>query len=287
VALFLFGGLIGGMDVAMNANAVVVEQKLARAVMSSSHGFWSLGGFAGGGLGGIAIQTWGPLAHAGAVTAVALVLLFAGAGSLVAEAKPALHEHRKFMLPRSPAVYLVGLMALFCMVPEGSVLDWSALYLQQQLGADLATAGLAFALFSGTMATMRFLGDGVRNRFGAVKTLRGSAVIAASGMAIAALAPWAWLAIAAFAFTGLGVANMVPIAFSAAGNQDGMAAGTGMSVVTTMGYSGILMGPSAIGYTAEHAGFTPVFLVLAALLASVILMSPLARKADFAPQPAE
>ena len=50
VALFVFGASIGAMDVAMNTNAVVVERRLGRAVMSSSHGFWSLGGFAGGGL---------------------------------------------------------------------------------------------------------------------------------------------------------------------------------------------------------------------------------------------
>ena len=75
VAMFLFGGLIGGMDVAMNANAVEVEKKLSRAIMSSSHGFWSLGGFVGGGLGGIAIQNYGHLAHAAAVTVVALAVM--------------------------------------------------------------------------------------------------------------------------------------------------------------------------------------------------------------------
>jgi fucose permease len=287
VAMFLFGGLIGGMDVAMNANAVAVERRLSRAVMSSSHGFWSLGGFAGGGIGGFAIQHYGHLAHAGFVTVIAILVLALAARHLIADQKPIAHEHHKFTLPKVPTVYLVGLMALFSMVPEGAVLDWAALHLQQELGADLATAGLAFALFSGAMSLMRFAGDGVRNRFGAVTTLRVSSLIAACGMAVAALSPWPWLAIVAFAFTGLGIANMVPIAFSAGGNQPGMASGTGMSVVTTMGYSGILLAPSAIGFTAEHTGFSPIFLALAGLLLVVFLMSSLAHTADFAPQPAE
>jgi len=80
---------------------------------------------------------------------------------------------------------------------------------------------------------------------------------------------------------------MVPIAFSAGGNQPGMASGTGMSVVTTMGYSGILLAPSLIGFAAEHVGFTAVFMVLSGFLAIVFLMSNLAHAADFAAQPAE
>jgi fucose permease len=173
------------------------------------------------------------------------------------------------------------------MIPEGAVLDWAALYLKQERGADLATAGFAFALFSGAMAFMRFAGDGVRNRFGAVKTLRICSLIAASGMLAAALASEPWVAIAAFAFAGLGIANMVPIAFSAGGNQPDMAAGTGMSVVTTMGYCGILVAPSAIGFVAEHVGFSIVFATLSGFLLIVGMLANLAHAADFVPQPAE
>lgn len=285
LTMFIFGGSIGAMDVAMNANAVAVEKRLSRAIMSSSHGFWSLGGFAGGALGGILIQNFGHVAHAGFVTVVAATLTAVALRHLVGEDKPVSHEHHHFRLPRLPTIYLVGAMALFSMIPEGAVLDWGALYLKQELGADIATAGFAFAAFSAIMALMRFLGDGVRNRFGAVTTLRVSALIAASGMLAAGLAPNAWFAIAAFAMCGLGVANMVPIAFSAAGNQPGVVPGIGMSVVTTMGYSGILVAPSAIGFVAEHIGFSPIFVTLSGLLVVVSLMAGLARHADFRAMP--
>jgi MFS family permease len=281
VALWAFGGLIGTMDVAMNANAVVVEQKLNRAIMSSSHGFWSLGGFVGGGAGGIIIQNFGHLPHAVLVTAIAIGAVAWAFPRLVAEERLVEHEHTKFALPRTATVYLVGLIALSTMVPEGAVLDWAALYLKQELGTDLATAGFAFAGFSGAMATMRFLGDRVRNRYGAVQTFRVSGIIAAVSMLVAALAPWSWLAIAAFTCCGLGIANMVPIAFSAGGAQPGMPSGTGMAIVTTMGYSGILLAPSAIGFAAERTGFGPVFVVLSGLLVVVCLMAPLLRAAEF------
>ncbi|CAI2932617.1 MFS transporter [Aminobacter sp. P9b] len=285
VTMFIFGGSIGAMDVAMNANAVAVERKLSRAIMSSSHGFWSLGGFAGGGLGGIFILSFGHLPHAMFVTVAAAAMTAFALPHLIGEDKPVAHEHHHFRLPRLPTIYLVGIMALFSMIPEGAVLDWAALYLKQELGADIATAGFAFAAFSGIMALMRFLGDGVRNRFGAVTTLRVSALIAACGMLAAGLAPNPWVAIAAFAFCGLGVANMVPIAFSAAGNQPGVPSNIGMSVVTTMGYSGILVAPSGIGFVAGHVGFAPVFVTLSGFLVVVCLMAGLARHADFRAMP--
>jgi fucose permease len=279
-ALFLFGAVIGGMDVAMNANAVEVEKQLSRAVMSSSHGFWSLGGFAGGALGGILIEANGHLIHAIVVTVIAILLGLASFRYMITEDAPVVHEKQKFSLPTNPLIYLIGLMALFSMVPEGSVLDWAALYLKQERGADIATAGFAFAAFSGTMSIMRFLGDWVRNRFGAVKTLRVSALIGASGLLVASIAPSPWVAILAFAFSGLGIANMVPIAFSAAGNQPGTSSGVALSMVTLMGYSGILVAPSAIGFVGGRTGFGPIYMVLAALLVVVFLMANLASTAD-------
>lgn len=288
-AMFFLGGVVGAMDVAMNTNAVTVEKRLGRAIMSSSHGFWSLGGFFGGALGGLAIQYSGHLVHAALAGLAALLLVAAAWRFLVDGDQPAAQaEPVPFRWPSDPLIYLIGLVALFSMIPEGAVLDWAALHLQTALGAEIAVAGFAFAAFSATMAAMRFLGDGVRDRFGAVTTLRVSSLIAAAGMLAAGLAEHAWVAVAAFAFSGLGIANMVPIAFSAAGNRDGVASGTGLSVVTTMGYSGILVAPSAIGFIGERVGFSAVFVALSLFLVVVCLMAGLARGADFAAaQPAE
>lgn len=280
LAMVLFGGLVGGMDVAMNANAVAIEKQLGRAIMSSSHGFWSLGGFAGGGAGGILIQNFGATAHAMMVTAAAFAVVLVAMRAMSGEARPLAQEKKPFALSRSPTVYLVGIIALFSMIPEGAVLDWAALYLAQEHGATIAAAGFAFAAFSATMALMRFLGDGIRNRYGAVATMRVSSLVAAAGMLVAGLAAEPWLAISAFALAGLGIANMVPIAFSAAGNQPGLSPGAGLSTVTVMGYSGILVAPSAIGFVGERTGFAPVYLAVAMLLVIVCLMAPLVRSAD-------
>ena len=281
LAMAAMGAMIGCMDVAMNAQAVEVERRLGRAIMSSSHGFWSLGGFAGAGLGGLVIARQGAGTHALATAAVAGILILAALPRLPkATAPPAGARPHTRLVPRDPALWLLGLVSLMCMVPEGAVLDWGALYIQTELGASVASSGLAFSLFAGAMATMRLLGDGVRNRYGAVRTLRVSALIGAAGLMGAAFAPSAPVAILAFGFAGLGVANTVPVIFSAAGNHPGMASGAAISFVTMIGYSGILLAPTSIGFIAEATGFRVTFAALACILLLVALLAARASAAD-------
>ncbi len=264
-----FGAMVGTTDVAMNANAVEVERRLGRAIMSSSHGFWSLGGFVGGTAG-----SW-LIAHAGAREQAVIIAVAVGVMMLLAlphlrgePPHPAAHKDapRGSVIPRDGGLWLLGALALFCMVPEGAVLDWAALFLGKELLAGPFVAGLGFAFFAGAMAIMRFLGDAVRNRFGAVNTLRFSGLLGAAGLMIAAAAPHPYVALVGFILAGLGVANMVPIMFSAAGNYPGHAASTAISTVTMVGYAGILIAPSGIGWIAEHMGYRPTYGALSLLL---------------------
>ncbi|MBW7057488.1 MFS transporter [Paracoccus bogoriensis] len=280
-AVALFGGLIGGMDVAMNANAVAVERARGRAIMSSCHGFWSLGAFAGAGAGGMAIQRFGEIPHAIAVSALFALVLLVVRRRIIEDGPEPGAARPPLRLPRTPLPYLIGVMALMAMVPEGAILDWAAVFMQRELGASLAVAGWGFAACAATMAAMRFLGDLIRRRLGAVRTLRLSTLAAMAGLAMAGLADSAPWAIAGFALAGIGIANMVPIAFSAAGNVPGLAAGIGLSVVTMMGYSGILVAPGAIGFLAESVSFSAIYLGLAVLLTIPLALSHLAATADF------
>ncbi|WP_320201138.1 MFS transporter [Agrobacterium sp. rho-13.3] len=280
IAVFVFGGLTGAMDVAMNANAVAVERNMRRAIMSSCHAFWSLGGLLGAGLGGLLITKTGIYGHAITLTLIAAALLAVAWPRVLADRPHPEEQRPKGGLPMTPLPWIIGIMALFSMIPEGAILDWGALYLRNELTASVTLSGFAFAAFSLTMAIMRFAGDLVRDRFGAVRTLQVCSVISITGLLIAGFAPNSLIAIAGFAIAGIGISNMVPIAFSAAGNMPGLAPGIGLSVVTTMGYSGILVAPSAIGFIAEHTGLAAVFIGLPVLHVVVLLLSKLARHAD-------
>ncbi len=280
LGMVALGAFLGAMDVAMNANAIEVEKSMRRAIMSSCHAFWSLGGVLGAGVGGITMGSLGITAHAVIVTIIAALMLAIAWPITLRDAPHPETKKEKLSLPKTLLPWLVGIMALFSMVPEGAVLDWSALYLRNELGASVAFSGFAFAAFSATMCIMRFAGDLVRDRLGAVRTLRVSAAFALVGMLTAGFAGTAWLAILGFAVAGIGIANMVPIAFSAAGNMPGLQPGIGLSVVTFMGYSGILVAPSVIGFVAEHIGFGVVYASLPVLFIVVLLLSHHAAHAD-------
>jgi MFS family permease len=171
-------------------------------------------------------------------------------------------------------IYLIGVMALLSFVPESAVLDWSAVYLSTDHGAGVAVSGMAFAVFSACMAAMRFCGDAVRNRVGAVPLLRVSAGVAAAGMTLAALAPSTGVALAGFALCGIGLANLVPILFSAAGRQGGANPGAAIAAVSFIGYGGMLVAPTVIGASVVQVGFPAIFIGLAGLLLTVAALAP-------------
>lgn len=280
VAMLCLGGFVGGMDVAMNANAVAVERAMRRAIMSSCHGFWSLGGLIGAASGGVLLAWIGPIGHALVVLVVCLVLTGLAWPSVLRDQPEAGTPKAPLKLPRTALPWLIGLVALFFMIPEGAILDWGALYLRDELGASVETSGLAFAGFSATMAVMRFSGDPIRDWLGGVRTLRLSILISTTGLIISGLAPNPAVALAGFAVAGLGIANMVPIMFSAAGNMPGLPPGIGLSLVTFMGYAGMLFAPSVIGFLAAHTGLGPIFLCLPLLYLLAYPLSHHAAHAD-------
>ncbi len=280
ITMLVAGALIGGMDIAMNANAVAVEKHMRRSIMSSCHGFWSLGALAGSSAGGYVIDTLGVFGHAWYVTLFCVILVLAALSRLHEGEDDENGKGVGLKLPASPLPYLLGIIALISTVPEGAVIDWSALYLRQELGADISISGFGYGALALSMAIVRFISDPLRDRFGAVPIVRASTLFAGAGFLLAGYTDSPVLAITGFAIAGIGVANIFPVAMSAAGNLPGFAQGVAISVVAFMAYSGILLAPSAIGFVAERTGFSPVFMVMAVMFALAAMMSSITRHAD-------
>lgn len=275
LAMLWLGMFLGAMDNAMNANGVAVEVALGRPVMSSYHGFWSLGGVAGGLTGGAMIAWLGELGHAVAVCLITLAIILWAWPRYMSDREedrpPAAEAVTSGMaktggIPRAPGIYLFGIMTMLAFAPEGTVIDWSALYLKDELGAPLLISGYAFAAFSMTMAAMRLTGDRIRTRFGDRPVLISSCVVAALGLFVAGQADSFLGACAGFFIAGLGMANTVPVLFSVAGRYPGIKPASAIAVITAFGYGGLLFIPAFVGFVAEHWSLGLVFTGWAAIL---------------------
>lgn len=287
--LFVFGLATGSFDVAMNAEAVAVERAWGRPIMSSFHGFFSLGGLAGAGLGSlVALGGVPPLLH---LILAALfcfsAILFACRFMLPTEATHSPEQSDTgFRLP-PPALLLFGLLAALGLVGEGAMYDWSTLYLAKTLASPQALAALAYGSFSAAMALARFGGDAIRARFGAERTLVLSSLLAALAMGATLAIGQPVAALIGFALVGIGFANMIPVLFSCAARVPGVTPAQGIAAVSSCGYLGFMAGPPLIGLIAHRWGLDKGLVVVAVFAALVALLSPLALRATHERQPVE
>lgn len=275
LALFVLGAAIGLLEVSMNAHGVAVEHAAQTPIMSSLHAGWSLGGLAGAG--GVALgQAAGADPRAAAVVAMVLLLTAGIAAGPHLGAMSASHQREgaggTFARPSRGAL-LAGALAFMLFMAEGSVTDWSALYLDRDLGTGATLAAIGFGCFSGGMATGRLLGDRLNRLVGARRLLRGGGMLAAASLAAMLLVGEAWLALPALLLVGLGVANGVPLLFSAAGRTRDMAPGPAIAAVSTMGYFGLLAGPPLLGFVADATSMPIALSITAVLLATVALLA--------------
>jgi len=248
LTLALLGACNALLDVSMNTQAVAIEEGYRRPILSSFHGLFSVGGVAGASLasGAMALGIR-PVWHVLGVAAVAVAVVAGVAGDFMSS------KGRPDPVFVRPPAALVGLGLLtFCgLLTEGAMADWSAVYLHDALGAPPATAATGFAAFSLAMAAGRFGGDALARWLGPRLLLRTSAAVAAAGLGGALLLGRTPAAIVGFGLVGLGIANVIPVLFSAAGRVQGTPRGTAMAAVATTGYGGYLVGPPLIGLAAE------------------------------------
>jgi hypothetical protein len=276
--LLVLGAVNGSMDVAMNAHGVAVERTLEKPIMSSLHGGWSLGGFGASGLVVIATAVGVDPRLWGAVMGVALCLAMLAIATRLGSAST--HEGDAgggFALP-SRGVILIGVLCLLAMVIEGAVADWGGIYLRQNLGAGEAAA-TAYTGFALGMAITRLGGDVLNTRIGAARLLRGGMALVAIALAGVLLIGEPVLAVLGFAIAGLGLANAVPLLFSAAGRVP--PPGPSLAAVFTVGYTAFIAGPPVIGFLADQIGLpetlallVPASLAVAALGGRVYRATP-------------
>jgi len=301
LGLVVFGIGYGGLNVAMNSLAVDVVAALRRPVMPSFHAAWSFGGLAGASAGGLLAPHASPLRHLALVTLLGLAVTAVCGRTLLTHPMPAprdgddgddrasvndspVQNARRVAHAGSarsagsagvwPVVLLFGLIALCSAYGEGAIGDWGALHLRQDLGAGAGLAAAGYAAFALAEACGRLAGSRLLESLGQTRVLVFGGLTACAGMLAAALAPVLPLALAGFALTGLGVANMFPAAMTRAGL---LAGANGVALASTLGYTGFLLGPPAIGFLASSAGLGTGLTTVSALALVAALLAGLAR----------
>ncbi len=264
LALFFYGASNGGLDVAMNAQAALVERRYARPIMNSFHALWSVGGLTGAAIGGLAasrlVGTGTHFMFAAAAGAVVMLIAMRG---LIPDGPAQTSSHEPaFALP-TRALLPMGIVALCALICEGAIGDWGAIYLREGLGSAAGVAAAGYAVFALTMAGGRFAGDWLATRFGSGSVVRtgGGLVVAGIGLALVSTTPV--VAIAGYGLVGAGVSCIFPLIMSAAARTPGVAPGVGIAAMATAGYTGFLLGPPLIGGMAELLSLRGALAVLA------------------------
>ncbi|MEU3921543.1 MFS transporter [Streptomyces sp. NPDC029004] len=291
LVLLVFGAAYGGVNVAMNSAAVDLVAAMRRPVMPSFHAAFSLGGMIGAGLGGLVAGGLSPTAHLITLTAIGL-LVTAAAGPVLLRHPAPVAGHAAKGPGKDPAgnpaprrlkgrtrriVILFGVIALCTAYGEGAMAEWGALHLEQDLHAHAGIAAAGYSLFALAMTAGRLSGTALLERLGQTRTLVAGGTTAAAGMLLGALAPTVWLALLGFAVTGLGLANIFPVAVARAG---ALAGPGGVAAASTVGYGGMLLGPPSIGFLADWFSLPVALTTVAALAGGAALIGYSARKAS-------
>ncbi len=246
----IMGAGIGSMDVSMNSHGIAVEKAIRKPILSGLHGAFSIGAMIGAFGSAYLVEKFGSQNQVIITSCAFLVAhLLACQFLLSAETDKGLSGSH-FAMPTRATIGL-GLLCFLALMIEGSIMDWAAIMMRDKFVINITVAALAFGFYQGGMAVTRLAGDWCRQKFGAVTLVTISALLAASGTAIALVSPTPWFTFAAFIFAGLGVGNLAPVLFAGGGRLEPTAPGRGIAAVTTLGYAGFLAGPPLIGFAAQ------------------------------------
>jgi len=283
-ALVVFGAANSLFDVAMNAQASLLEQRSARPIMSSLHGLFSVGGLAGALAGSAWLGGGLPPVLLFALTGLGVVALTLLGRSHFLPEPPAVHASGQASGRRGQLLAL-GALAFLGLVAEGAMYDWSAVYMREAVRVAEGWSGLGYAGFCLGMMAGRFSGDGLRGRWGGARILQGSGGLVGLGIAVALALPGPWPAVLGFTLVGLGCANFVPVLMSQGATLPGLAPAVAIAFIGRLAYLGLLLGPVLIGFTADRAGL-PSGLALVSLGALVIALGAPAALRPRCPAPA-
>ncbi|KAA6439239.1 MFS transporter [Dyadobacter flavalbus] len=278
IALFAFG-LWGNLtNIAVNTQAVAVEQEYGKSIMASFHGLWSLAGFVSAMIGSFFISVHiPPHIHFSVIALAAFVIIFTAYKHTMPDSERNNGEAQPLFVKPDRDLLTLGLIGFCAMVCEGAMFDWSGVYFQEVVNVPASMTTLGYVAFMGTMTGGRFAGDWLANRLGRKKMLQISGCFMGIGLATAVLFPFMVPATLGFLLVGFGVSSVVPLVYSAAGKSTTMSAGMALAAVSSISFIGFLIGPPLIGIVAQFADLRWSFAIVGILASLTAYLSTKAK----------
>ena len=281
-SLFIVGLNIALIEVAMNSKANVVQRDLGRRIMSRCHGFWSFGMMSGGLVAGYFAQAgWSVAGQQFLTETLAAILAIIFALALPQDSTRDDVEGTSMSLPKGPIVILC-LLPIGALMVEGAMLEWSVLYLREEVLIEAFSASFVFAVFAMAMGFARLAGDWATDRLGVMRVLFISGLLMFAGMVIFSLSGSYPTLVLAAAFAGVGSANVYPLVMSIAPDVEGGDPEQTVATVALAAFTAFLIGPPLIGFVGDAfslsvallilapIGFTPALFVLSGWLGRIV-----------------
>ena len=254
MSLIFFGFCGNFCNLSVNTQAITLESVYNKPIMASFHGGWSLAGLAGASTGLLMTSIHlHPFYHFGIVGALVITILLINKGYLQPDIKKqkdpadiAAGKHRK---PET-FLFLLGTIAFCGMAAEGSMSDWSGLYLADVVGMPKHLAPIGLAAYMTTMASGRFFIDRATRKWGRRRVVQAGGTLIGSGLFMAVAFPSFITVLIAFMITGFGTAGIIPSIYSTAGQKTKIPPSIALTIVSSTGFLGFLLGPPVIGYIA-------------------------------------
>jgi len=274
VLSFFMGIVTGVLDVAMNAQAILVEQAYKKSIMTSFHALFSIGMMVGAGSASLFTALGTDLTYHFLIVAGAALLAAAWTSRNLVHDKPDPTHQTDGPIFRLPnrSIVSIGIITFCCMLGEGAMSDWSVNYMENVALASKALAPIGLSAFATAMTVGRIFGDRARNHLGDQKMIILGGLMSLLGLSVALAFPEPYISITGFFVVGLGLSSIVPIAYSIAGNTKDLPSGVGLAMVTTVGYSGFLFGPPIIGFIADWQTLRTALLLVVLLFTTMTLL---------------
>ena len=273
VSLFLFGMLGNLGNIAMNAQGIAIQQIMGKTILSNLHAMWGLGAFAAAAVSGwmmhLDIEVGAHFAWIGAIASASALLFYF---FLVPDPAATGEKQQVFVLP-GRGLLLLGLICFCVAMSEGAMADWSSLYYRQVIHAMHTSSTAGYTAFALCMTMGRFAGDRLLQFLTHAQLLRINGLLILSGIFLALVFPVKWVVISGFALVGLGVSSVFPIVYMLAVKSKSMSPSASLAAVSSVGFTGFLLGPPMIGFVAEETGLRMSLWIIAVLGLLIILLA--------------